>query len=97
MLQIDLLSMNPMDILMVLLLVSIGISTLIVIENKNLIYSVLVLALMATLLGLVFFMLYAPFVAVFQIAVYAGVLTILFMTAIMLVQTQNQSGMEGVD
>ena len=94
MVQFDLLSMSPLDILMVILLVSIGILTLIVIENKKLIYSVLILALMATLLGIVFFMLYAPYVAVFQIAVYAGVLTILFMTAIMLVQTQTQSDVE---
>lgn len=58
---------------------------IIAIEHKNLIYSAISLAVMSVFLGIIYFVLSAPYVAVFQLVIYAGAVTVLFLAAISLV------------
>lgn len=58
---------------------------IIAIEHKNLIYSAISLAVMSVFLGIIYFILNAPYVAVFQLVIYAGAVTVLFLAAISLV------------
>ncbi|MEM2108871.1 MAG: NADH-quinone oxidoreductase subunit J [Candidatus Odinarchaeota archaeon] len=57
----------------------------IAIEHKNLIYCAVSLAAMSVFLGIIYFILNAPYVAVFQLVIYAGAVTVLFLAAISLV------------
>jgi len=52
------------------------------IEIKDLIRAVISFCIMNVLFALMFFVLGAPLVAVFQLAVYAGAVTVLFLAAI---------------
>jgi len=52
------------------------------IEIKDLIRAVISFSIMNALFALMFFVLGAPLVAVFQLAVYAGAVTVLFLAAI---------------
>jgi NADH-quinone oxidoreductase subunit J len=54
------------------------------VELKDLLHTVLSLAAMAISLGALFWILNAPYVAVFQILVYAGAVVVLFVAAVML-------------
>src|ERR1700677_918812 len=60
------------------------ISALLVVFLSSPIYSALFLALTMSVLGIFFFMLQAPFVAVAQVTVYAGAVMVLFIMVVML-------------
>jgi NADH-quinone oxidoreductase subunit J len=60
------------------------ISAVLVVLMRSPIYSALFLALTMSILGVFFFMLHAPFVAVAQITVYAGAVMVLFIMVVML-------------
>src|ERR1700679_1471386 len=60
------------------------VSALLVVLMRSPIYSALFLALAMSILGVFFFMLHAPFVAVAQITVYAGAVMVLFIMVVML-------------
>ena len=51
-------------------------------EVKNLVYAALSLAAMAVVLAIIFFYFSAPYVGVFQLSVFAGAITALFLTTI---------------
>jgi len=54
------------------------------IEVKNLFHAVIFFALMCISIGAIFWMLNAPYLAVFQLAVYAGAVVALLLAAVIL-------------
>ncbi|WP_455368575.1 NADH-quinone oxidoreductase subunit J family protein [[Eubacterium] cellulosolvens] len=72
------------DILQLGLLVVTCIFTVITVESKDLLNTVIALAAMSVSLGALFWLLNAPYVAVFQILIYAGAVVVLFIAAVML-------------
>jgi len=54
------------------------------VELKDLLYAVISLAAMSVSLGALFWLLNAPYVAVFQILIYAGATVVLLVAAVML-------------
>jgi NADH-quinone oxidoreductase subunit J len=61
-------------------------SALLVITRRNAMHALIYLTLMLLALGLVFFTLGAPFVAVLQIIIYAGAIMVLFVFVVMLLK-----------
>jgi NADH-quinone oxidoreductase subunit J len=57
---------------------------LLVIASRNAMHALLYLILMLLALGLVFFILGAPFVAVLQVVIYAGAIMVLFVFVVMM-------------
>jgi len=72
------------DILQLVLLVAACIFAILTVELRDLLHTVVSLAAMAVSLGAIFWLLDAPYVAVFQILIYAGAVIVLFITAVML-------------
>ncbi len=72
------------DILQLILLVATCIFAILTVELKDLLHTVISLAAMAVSLGAIFWLLNAPYVAVFQILIYAGAVVVLFIAAVML-------------
>lgn len=70
--------------LLVGLLIVIAILAIFTVESKDLLHSALFLAGVAIALALVYLLLFAPWVAFFQLAIYAGAVTILLLAAISL-------------
>ncbi len=54
------------------------------IEAKNIVYAVICFAGMCVTVGAFFWILNAPYVAVFQLLIYAGAIVTIFLAAIML-------------
>jgi len=57
---------------------------LITVELKDILYAILSFCGMCTTIGALFWLLNAPYVAVFQILIYAGAVVTLFLAAVML-------------
>ena len=72
------------DILQLFLLVAMCIFAILTVELRDLFHTVISLAAMAVSLGAIFWLLNAPWVAVFQILIYAGAVVVLFIAAVML-------------
>mgnify|MGYP001080106510 FL=1 len=72
------------DILQFILLVATCVFAILTVELKDLLHTVISLAAMAVSLGAIFWLLNAPYVAVFQILIYAGAVVVLFIAAVML-------------
>lgn len=72
------------EIIQAILLVLIVISVIISAEAKKLSYSVGMFTVFSVLLGLLFFTFSAPYVAVFQLAIYAGAVSVLMLVIISL-------------
>jgi NADH-quinone oxidoreductase subunit J len=72
------------DALQILLLIATCIFAILTVEFKDVLHSVISLAGMAVTLGALFWILNAPYVAVFQILIYAGAVIVLFIAAVML-------------
>jgi NADH-quinone oxidoreductase subunit J len=73
-----------MDVLELILLAAVCFFAIMTVELKDLLHTVISLAAMAVSLGAVFWLLNAPYVAVFQILIYAGAVIVLFIVAVML-------------
>jgi len=73
-----------LDILQLILLAATCIFAILTVELKDLLHTVISLAAMAVSLGAIFWLLNAPYVAVFQILIYAGAVVVLFIAAVML-------------
>lgn len=54
------------------------------VEAEELLYAAMSLLGMCVSLGILYWLLFAPYVAVFQFAIYAGALVVLFVSVIML-------------
>jgi NADH-quinone oxidoreductase subunit J len=72
------------------ILVGLVITAILAIESRSLVYCVISLAIMSVLLGVLFIFLDAPYVGVFQIAVYAGAVTILMLATISLISQEER-------
>ena len=72
------------DILQLGLLIVTCVFTVLTIESRDLLHTVIALAAMSVSLGALFWLLNAPYVAVFQILIYAGAVVVLFIAAVML-------------
>ncbi|WP_455278458.1 NADH-quinone oxidoreductase subunit J family protein [[Eubacterium] cellulosolvens] len=72
------------DILQLGLLVATCVFTVLTVESRDLLNTVIALAAMSVSLGALFWLLNAPYVAVFQILIYAGAVIVLFIAAVML-------------
>ncbi|MCJ7761294.1 MAG: NADH-quinone oxidoreductase subunit J [Candidatus Bathyarchaeota archaeon] len=72
------------EIVQLSLMIASCIFAILTVELKDLLHTVLSLAAMAISLGALFWILNAPYVAVFQILVYAGAVVVLFVAAVML-------------
>jgi NADH-quinone oxidoreductase subunit J len=58
------------------------VSALVAVETRDLVRSTVAFSIMAAVLAVIFYLLNAPLVAVFQLAIYAGAITVLFLAAI---------------
>jgi len=72
------------DILSIVLGVSAIVLAVLTLEFKRIMHSIMALCLFSVVLALAFFYLSAPLVGVFQLAVLAGAVTVLFIIALML-------------
>ena len=82
----DLLSL----IIEIILLAFTVIFGVIAVESKRLVYAAVSLALMSLSIALIFFLLLAPYVAVLQLLIYAGAITILFLATISLTRGEEE-------
>ena len=60
------------------------------VELKDILYAILSFCGMCILIGVIFWTLNAPYVAVFQLLVYAGAIVALFIAAVMLTTRKEQ-------
>lgn len=72
------------DLVQIVLLVLVCVLAVLAIELPDLLYAIISLGGMAVTVGSLFWLLHAPYVAVFQVLVYAGAVVVLFIAAIML-------------
>jgi len=72
------------DWIILLLLALIIISAVLSVEHPNLVYAVLFLLVVNVLLSIIYYLMGAPFVAFFQIFIYAGAIIVFFLITIML-------------
>ena len=73
-----------LEIIQIAILVITCILALLTVECKDLLYAIISFAGMSVCVGALFWLLNAPYVAVFQILIYAGAIIVLFIAAIML-------------
>lgn len=71
-------------IAIVLVLSIVVVSALLVVTSKNIVYSVVFLLCTNVSLGIVYFMMGAPMVALFQLAIFAGAVVVFFVITVML-------------
>jgi NADH-quinone oxidoreductase subunit J len=64
---------------------------LLTIELKDMFYAIICFCGMSITIGALFWLLNAPYVSVFQLLIYAGAITVLFITTIMLTKRKEQS------
>jgi len=67
---------------------------LLAVELKKLAYAVVSLGLMSTVLSIIFYVLYAPYVAVINLLVYAGAVIVLFLAVLSLMKPGEEGGKE---
>jgi NADH-quinone oxidoreductase subunit J len=72
------------DVLALILIVASVILAILVVELPNLLHSVVALCGMSITIGALFWLLGAPYPALFQLLVYAGAVVVLFVAAIMM-------------
>lgn len=73
-----------LEIIQIAILVITCILALLTVEFKDLLYAIISFAGMSVCVGALFWLLNAPYVAVFQILIYAGAIIVLFIAAVML-------------
>ena len=57
---------------------------------KNILYAALSLGAMAICLGALYWVLYAPYVGLFQMLIYGGAVVVLFVSVIMFVRSEGE-------
>jgi len=67
-------------------------SAILIVELKNILYAILSFCGMCIILGAIFWILNAPYVAVFQLLVYAGAIVSIFIAAVMLTTREERLG-----
>ncbi|WXG45970.1 MAG: NADH-quinone oxidoreductase subunit J [Candidatus Atabeyarchaeum deiterrae] len=83
--------MDPVALILeIILLAFTVVFAVLAVELKRLIYAAVSLALMSISIALIFFLLSAPYVGVFQLLIYAGAITILFLATISLTKGEEE-------
>ena len=77
------------DLAHLVLLAAVVVMAVLTVEAEELLYSALGLLGMSVALGILYWLLFAPYVAVFQLAVYAGAVVVLFVSVIMLTRRER--------
>ncbi len=72
---------NPLIIPIICIIIIFAVLT---IKTNNMIYAILFFCLLSVSIGGLYFILNAPYVAVFQILIYAGAVVVLLIAAVML-------------
>ncbi len=72
------------DVVQGALLILVCVLATLAIELPDLLYAIISLGGMAVAIGSLFWLLSAPYVAVFQVLIYAGAVVVLFIVAVML-------------
>ena len=67
-------------------------SAILTVELKDILYAILSFCGMCIILGAIFWILNAPYVAVFQLLVYAGAIVSIFIAAVMLTTREERLG-----
>jgi len=67
-------------------------SAILTVELKDILYAILSFCGMCIILGAIFWILNAPYVAVFQLLVYAGAIVSIFIAAVMLTTREEKLG-----
>jgi len=81
------------DIAQLTLIILVLVLAVLSIEVKNLFHAVMFFALMCISIGSMFWMLNAPYLAIFQLAIYAGaVVALLLVTVILTVGKEREMG-----
>lgn len=78
--------MDVNTILMIILLAIVIIAAILAIELRDLIYAAISLAVMSIAMAGVFWILNAPWVALFQLMIYAGAVTVLLISTVALTE-----------
>jgi NADH-quinone oxidoreductase subunit J len=81
--------MEPFDILQLSLILVTLAFAIFTIELKNLIYAVLSFSAMCITIGAIYWLLNAPYVALFQVLIYAGAIVTLFLAALTLTRLKE--------
>ena len=79
------------DMLQIALIILTVLLALLTVELKDMLHAVLCLCGMCVSLGALFWLLSAPYVAVFQLLVYAGAIIVLFIAVVMLTTRKEKS------
>lgn len=77
------------DLAHLILLAFVIVMAVLTVEAEELLYSALGLLGMSVALGILYWLLFAPYVAVFQLAIYAGAVVVLFVSVIMLTKRER--------
>jgi len=72
------------DVIQLALLLAAIVLALLAVEVKDLLAAAISLGGMCAVLAMLFWMLFAPYVAIFQLAIYAGAVVVLFVATIFL-------------
>jgi NADH:ubiquinone oxidoreductase subunit 6 (subunit J) len=78
--------MDAKTILLIILLVIVVIAAIVAIELRDLIYASIALAILSIELAGVFWILNAPWVALFQLMIYGGAVTVLLISTVALTE-----------
>jgi NADH:ubiquinone oxidoreductase subunit 6 (subunit J) len=78
--------MDAKTILLIILLVIVVIAAIVAIELRDLIYASIALAILSIALAGVFWILNAPWVALFQLMIYGGAVTVLLISTVALTE-----------
>ena len=78
--------MDAKTIILIILLVIVVIAAILAIELRDLIYAAIALAVLSIALAGVFWILNAPWVALFQLMIYGGAVTILLISTVALTE-----------
>lgn len=79
------------DLLQTVLIVLTVLLALLTVELKDMLHAVICLCGMCIAVGALFWLLNAPYVAVFQLLVYAGAVIVLFIATVMLTARKERS------
>lgn len=81
--------MTVNTVLLIILLAIIIVAAILAVEFKDLIYAVISLAVLSIALAGVFWILLAPWVALFQLTVYGGAVTVLLFSTVALTERRE--------
>jgi NADH-quinone oxidoreductase subunit J len=78
------------DIMPIVLMGLVALQAILTVEIRNILYAVISFCGMCITLGALFWLLNAPYVAVFQLLIYAGAVVALFLAALMLTTRKEE-------